>query len=67
MFRSATKPYTLPGSGNAPASLFTQLSQWAARRRDRQMLARLDAHLLRDIGLTPDEAQAECGKPVWRP
>jgi len=37
------------------------------RRRDRQLLARLDAHLLRDIGLSPDEARTESAKPFWQP
>lgn len=37
-----------------------------ARRRDWQALARLDPHLLRDIGLTPAAARAECAKPCWR-
>jgi uncharacterized protein YjiS (DUF1127 family) len=35
------------------------------RRRDRQLLAHLDAHLLRDIGLSSEEAQTECAKPFW--
>lgn len=37
------------------------------RRRDRQRLSRLDAHLLRDIGLDPTRAAEECAKPFWRP
>jgi uncharacterized protein YjiS (DUF1127 family) len=37
------------------------------RRRDRQLLARLDAHILRDIGLSSDQAATEAGKPFWRP
>jgi uncharacterized protein YjiS (DUF1127 family) len=36
------------------------------RRRDRVLLSRLDDHLLRDIGLLPEEAKAECAKPIWR-
>lgn len=36
------------------------------RRRERQMLGRLDAHLLRDIGLDPDLARLEAAKPFWR-
>jgi uncharacterized protein YjiS (DUF1127 family) len=39
----------------------------AARRRDRRHLAQLDVHLLRDIGLSPDEVQSEASKPFWRP
>lgn len=36
------------------------------RRRDRALLARLDSHLLRDIGLAPDTAAEECAKPFWK-
>jgi len=31
------------------------------------MLARLDPHLLRDIGLARDEAATEAAKPFWQP
>lgn len=41
------------------------LAALAANRRSRQALARLDAHLLRDVGLTPDRARAEAARPVW--
>lgn len=37
-----------------------------ARRRDRQRLGTLDAHLLRDIGIDQNAAQEECAKPFWR-
>jgi uncharacterized protein YjiS (DUF1127 family) len=37
------------------------------RRRDRRILARLDQHILRDIGLSADEARTEAAKPFWRP
>jgi uncharacterized protein YjiS (DUF1127 family) len=43
------------------------LAEVFARRRDRRMLAHLDAHLLRDIGLSEDDAQTEAAKPFWRP
>jgi len=43
------------------------LSQAAARRRDRRHLAALDAHLLRDIGLSSEDVQDEASKPFWRP
>jgi uncharacterized protein YjiS (DUF1127 family) len=38
----------------------------AARRRDRRMLARLDPHILRDIGLDAGRVTEECAKPFWR-
>ena len=50
--------------------LFTRIATtvFAAltRRRERAMLARLDLHLLRDIGLDPNQALAEAEKPCWR-
>lgn len=35
------------------------------RSAGRRALARLDDRLLRDVGLTRDEAEAEAGKPFW--
>jgi uncharacterized protein YjiS (DUF1127 family) len=34
-------------------------------RRQRRRLAELDPHLLRDIGITEDEARREAQLPVW--
>jgi uncharacterized protein YjiS (DUF1127 family) len=39
---------------------------WYRRWQQRQHLARLDAHLLRDIGVTHPEALREADKPFWR-
>lgn len=39
---------------------------WLKRHRDRQALSRLDDRLLRDIGLTRDEAERQWAKPFWR-
>lgn len=39
---------------------------WAERRCLRRALARMDEHLLRDIGLTLGEAADEAAKPFWR-
>ena len=39
---------------------------WHRRAHERQQLARLDARMLRDIGVTPVEALRECDKPFWR-
>jgi uncharacterized protein YjiS (DUF1127 family) len=52
-------------------SFFGQLrntvSAALTRRRERAMLAHLDPHLLRDIGLPPETAKEEAEKPFWRP
>ncbi|NHB77476.1 DUF1127 domain-containing protein [Rhodobacter calidifons] len=54
------------GRGFVARSL-TALTEALARRRDRQHLAHLDAHLLRDIGLDAQEARREAAKPFWQP
>ncbi len=49
------------------ARLLTSLSTAMTRTRERQRLAHLDAHLLRDIGLDAQQARRECAKPFWQP
>ena len=39
---------------------------WLARHRSRKHLAQLDAHMLRDIGLSEHSASTEVCKPFWR-
>ena len=36
-----------------------------ALSRSRRALARLDDHILRDIGLTRAEAEDEAARPIW--
>lgn len=63
-----TTTQTLPFS--TPRGLVARLTRSAsdaiARRRNRLALARLDQHLLRDIGLSGDEARTEAAKPFWQ-
>ncbi len=54
-----------PLSRIAMAIALTVLA-WETRRRTRLAIRRLDAHLLRDIGLDPAEAQTEAQKPFWQ-
>lgn len=49
------------------ARTLTAISEVLTRRRDRQRLAKLDSHLLRDIGIEAQEARRECAKPFWQP
>ena len=42
------------------------LKTWKYRIASRRELMELDAHMLRDIGLTDLEAQTEASKPFWR-
>lgn len=39
---------------------------WADRHVTRRALARLDPHLLDDIGISAQDARAEAGKPFWQ-
>lgn len=45
--------------------LVTKISNRLALSKSRQRLARLDDHLLRDIGLTRPEAEAEAARTPW--
>ncbi|QBF31710.1 DUF1127 domain-containing protein [Thalassococcus sp. S3] len=42
------------------------VTEWHIRYRTRKDLTHLDAHLLRDIGLTREEAQREANRAFWR-
>jgi uncharacterized protein YjiS (DUF1127 family) len=48
------------------ATLFDYVANWQDRRRQRHALARLDDRMLRDIGLTSVDVDAEVSKPFWR-
>jgi uncharacterized protein YjiS (DUF1127 family) len=37
----------------------------AAVRRERRRLAELPDHLLKDVGLTREQARAEARRPIW--
>lgn len=45
--------------------LFSRLRTAEALAKSRRRLARLDDHLLRDIGLTRTEAEAEAERSAW--
>lgn len=47
-------------------SLIEAIRDRLAMRRSRAALAKLDAHLLQDIGLSADAAAYEAALPVWR-
>lgn len=55
-----------PKPSFTPRSLFDFLALWQDRRRQRLILARLDDRMLRDIGLTGADVDAEISKPFWR-
>jgi uncharacterized protein YjiS (DUF1127 family) len=39
---------------------------WIARSRERRELGELTGDLLKDIGVSREEAQREAAKPFWR-
>lgn len=52
--------------GQTPRGVFGQIQQAWQRARTRRLLAEMTAHELRDIGVTPTDAEAEANKPFWR-
>ncbi len=66
MSRAVSLPRATLAAPSLIKSLRLALVTWSTRRRERAMLARLDIHLLRDIGLDASTAAAEARKPGWR-
>ncbi len=59
-------PAQLPPMSRFLVGLAVTLSTWELRLRGRRALARLDDHLLRDIGLSDGHAAREVAKPFWQ-
>jgi uncharacterized protein YjiS (DUF1127 family) len=51
---------------NSPANLLTRLPIWRERARSRRLLRRLDARMLRDVGLSRSDVDRECAKHFWQ-
>jgi uncharacterized protein YjiS (DUF1127 family) len=51
---------------SAPSTLWAKIREAYKRHRTRTMLAQLDSHLLKDIGISYAEAEHEANKPFWR-
>ena len=45
---------------------FMAVGTWLARSQQRHALRMLDDHLLKDIGITREQARIESTKPFWR-
>jgi uncharacterized protein YjiS (DUF1127 family) len=65
MTRSEIKTLPFRNRPSLVSRLTNAVTTALTRRRDRRILARLDQHLLRDIGLSSDEARTEAAKPFW--
>ena len=54
-------------NSSTPAAAWAgAIERWIEWSRQRRALRRLNDHLLRDIGLTQEEADRETEKPFWR-
>jgi uncharacterized protein YjiS (DUF1127 family) len=56
----------LPSPVAALRQAWKAIDGWISRSRQRRALAQLDAHLLRDIGVTKYDAAHEAGTPFWK-
>jgi uncharacterized protein YjiS (DUF1127 family) len=48
------------------SGVLRMISLWISRSNQRNALADLDDHLLRDIGVAGDDALREASKPFWK-
>ncbi len=47
-------------------AVLSLLQVWSDRRYQRKQLAKLDTHMLKDMGLTHEQVAAEIAKPFWK-
>jgi uncharacterized protein YjiS (DUF1127 family) len=52
--------------GRGPSGMFGDIQRAWHRARTRRLLAEMNPHELRDIGVTPTDAETEANKPFWR-
>ncbi|MDR7126525.1 DUF1127 domain-containing protein [Pseudotabrizicola sp. 4114] len=60
------RPASLPPLSRLVLAAAVRVLAWETRQRTRKDLRRLDAHLLRDIGIDQMTAQAEANRPFWQ-
>jgi uncharacterized protein YjiS (DUF1127 family) len=63
--RKSAIPFFRPAPGGITRLVARVVQIWTLRRRARAQLGRLDAHILRDIGLSEDQARREAVKHFW--
>lgn len=63
--RTNTLSARFPLAGLAPLAVLGMVTTALSITRERQTLSDLDDHLLRDIGVTRDDADVETKRPVW--
>lgn len=55
----------LPAASVVALRVAVLFAKWDNHRRTRRDLSDLEPHLLKDIGLTPDQARQEAQRPFW--
>jgi len=67
--RTASIPAPFPNRRSFPFVTWLRsrlLARWYDRHLQRLDLAEIDDHLLRDLGLTPQDVRRECAKSFWQ-
>jgi uncharacterized protein YjiS (DUF1127 family) len=65
----ASRPVARPAeriAGDRLVQTYEQVMSWLERVHQRRQLAQLSDHMLKDIGLTRVDVEAELSKPFWR-
>ena len=52
-------------AGTVLATVVVGVLDWQRRANERHMLMSLDRRMLRDIGVSPSDAECEARKPFW--
>ncbi|MGB3279476.1 MAG: DUF1127 domain-containing protein [Pseudorhodobacter sp.] len=65
-FETLTAHRPLPPLAAVAFALAVTILKWEQRRQSRRALKRLNSYMLKDIGLTREDADLECDKPFWR-
>lgn len=60
-----TGGYPLPMLARVAVQFAVIVTQWDMKSRTRRHLARLDDHMLRDIGVERGTARTEARRPFW--
>ncbi|MFV1593089.1 DUF1127 domain-containing protein [Phaeobacter sp. JH20_36] len=58
---------TLPVLAEIAVSFAVLVTKWTVRQRTRQALRQLPPELLKDVGLTREDAEYQGTLPFWRP
>lgn len=66
MLRGISRPLQTHAAGAPRTKLFHVVQFWMQRHSERAALEKLDPHMLRDIGMSRDNAHEESYKSFWR-